>query len=213
MDADTQAILDLLSPVERLRFGLDDSAAAPEPEPGQPQEIPEGDQEHHTEPTEKQSKAHPPISPLADAPLGPAVERAIASQATRRRRRRDSVGQGKHLNPVAGGSTHRLPPGALPGTAPRSGLPSEFSDLTRGVPTNQELVDATAQLLRKFHGRAFMDGGSAGKQAAVAFGVLVDKITLLRSQAAAPIAAEDADQHREKVLRLVGRLTGILGPR
>jgi len=87
---------------------------------------------------------------------------------------------------------------------------AQFSDPTRGVPTTQELLAATAQLLRKFHGRAFAEGGTAGKQAAVAFGVLVDKITLLRSQAVAPIAAADADHHREGVLRLAQRVAALL---
>lgn len=214
MDAETKAILDLLSPVDRQRFEV--SAQEHEEQPTD-QAIGRNTVMPTTEPHREAAHVLDPLIQDACDPSGElsaALLRAVEKRerVTRRRfAKAQSVAKGKHVAPVTMRIGPAMPPPLSPSTPPPSRPLSGFNDLTKGVPNTQELLAATSELLRKFHGRAFADGGTPGKQAAVAFGVLVDKITLLRSQAAAPIAAEDAEQHREGVLRLVQRVSTILG--
>ena len=207
-----KAILDLLSPVDRPRLGV--SAEEPGEPPTDHASGPQGSSVEARAATD--SRGRTPVSPTTEpsVELSAALLRAVEKRerVTRRRfAKAQSVAKGKHVAPVTMRIGPAMPPPLSPSTPPPSRPLSGFNDLTKGVPNTQELLAATSELLRKFHGRAFADGGTPGKQAAVAFGVLVDKITLLRSQAAAPIAAEDAEQHREGVLRLVQRVSTILG--
>lgn len=158
----------------------------------------------------------PPIAPgPAAEPSPPALPDppapALPIDPGLRRPRRDRT------IPLPRSNRHALDPAAgrksKGAQVPGSLKPIVASAFSRGagIPTRQELLAASAELARRFHGVASTASNSYhAKQAAVAFSVMVDKLTLLKSEVAPELVPDEADGHRLAVARLAVRISRLL---